>query len=507
MTASSTASSTVQDDTRPDMKAKDSSGDSRDSSVRASAELGIIRSQQQDTEANIYPEPGNVVEADLEKGAYGAAAVMSHSGGEKQSTGAGTLSQPPAAGGGAPDISLGDFPDGGLDAWLCVLGGFCALFCTFGLVNCVGVFLQYYVEGPLASYGESSVSWITSTQIFVQTGTTAVWGRLFDTYGPRWLLICGTVLYVFAIMMMSLSTQYYQFFLTQSVLGGAASGAVFNCALASVPTWFFRKRGAAFGIVAAGSSLGGVCLPIMLNHLIQSVGFPWAMRAVAFLFLGMLGIACCTIKSRLPPRPKPLVLHDYLRPFTEPAMAFTMFGGFLFFWGMFLPFSYITLQAQSAGMDTNLSQYLLSILNAVSIIGRVGPGIVADRLGRFNTIIAIALLSGIITLALWIPGKSTVAIVLYGVVFGFSSGGFISLQPACIAQISDIREIGTRTGTAFLVQAVGALTGSPIGGALVTAYGGSYLGLQLFCGIIMTASGFFYLAARYVQQGTKLVRV
>ena len=29
------------------------------------------------------------------------------------------------------------FPDGGLNAWLVVLGGFCCLFCSFGWINCM----------------------------------------------------------------------------------------------------------------------------------------------------------------------------------------------------------------------------------------------------------------------------------------------------------------------------------------------------------------------------------
>lgn len=29
------------------------------------------------------------------------------------------------------------FPDGGLEAWLVVLGGFCCLFCSFGWINCM----------------------------------------------------------------------------------------------------------------------------------------------------------------------------------------------------------------------------------------------------------------------------------------------------------------------------------------------------------------------------------
>ena len=40
------------------------------------------------------------------------------------------------------------------------------MFCTFGIVNCVGVFQQYYFNGPLHHYGSSAVSWITSTQVF-----------------------------------------------------------------------------------------------------------------------------------------------------------------------------------------------------------------------------------------------------------------------------------------------------------------------------------------------------
>ncbi len=29
-----------------------------------------------------------------------------------------------------------DFPDGGFQAWLVVMGGFCAVFCSFGWINC-----------------------------------------------------------------------------------------------------------------------------------------------------------------------------------------------------------------------------------------------------------------------------------------------------------------------------------------------------------------------------------
>lgn len=59
-----------------------------------------------------------------------------------------------------------DFPDGGTEAWLVAFGGWCGLFCTFGLINCVGIFQRYYLNGPLSHYSPSTVSWIPSVQVF-----------------------------------------------------------------------------------------------------------------------------------------------------------------------------------------------------------------------------------------------------------------------------------------------------------------------------------------------------
>ncbi|KAF4919343.1 MFS transporter asaE [Colletotrichum viniferum] len=459
-----------------------------------------IPSQQRETEANIYPEPANVAEADIEKG--GLASPSPAVDGQDAKKDGNAAAAPPAAA--APGFNPADFPDGGTQAWLVVFGGWCALFCTFGLINCVGVFQAYYLEGPLKEYPSSTVSWITSLQVWTMTFMGALFGRLYDSYGPKYLLYGGTIVYVFGLMMTSLSTQYYQFILAQSLVSSIGSSAAFNACMASVTSWFFRRRGAALGIMVSGSSLGGVILPIMMSKMIPQVGFPWAIRTVAFLFLFLLSIACLTVKSRLPPRPRPFVLQEYLDGFRQPAFAITIFGLFLFFWGMFLPFNFVILQARAQGMDENLVIYLLPIMNAVSILGRIIPGIVADKMGRYNVMILITFISALFCLALWIPGKSNAAIIVFLVIFGFSSGGFISLAPALIAQISDIRQIGIRTGTAFAVQSFGALTGSPIAGAIVASQGGSFLGLQLFCGFAMLAAVGVFIAARTVQVGLKL---
>lgn len=57
------------------------------------------------------------------------------------------------------------FPDGGRDAWLCLLGGACCLFCSFGWLNCVGVFQSYYSQNQLRDYNSSQIAWIASLEI------------------------------------------------------------------------------------------------------------------------------------------------------------------------------------------------------------------------------------------------------------------------------------------------------------------------------------------------------
>ncbi|KAJ5898791.1 MFS transporter asaE [Penicillium taxi] len=400
---------------------------------------------------------------------------------------------------------LGPPPDGGVNAWTSVLGAFCGLFVSFGWINCIGVFQTYYESHQLQDMSTSTVSWITSLETFLMFFPSPIFGILFDSYGPRWILLAGTFLHVFGLMMTSLSTEYYQFILSQGICSPLGASAIFSACVNSVSTWFGKRRGAALGIMTAGSSLGGVIFPIMVSHLIPEVGFPWAMRICAFLILGLLVIANATIKSRLIHRKKPFHPKIFAKPLTDIKFIVTVVAAFLFFWGMFLPFTFVITQAERYGMSSNLSQYLIPILNAASIFGRTIPGILADRFGRFNMMIIFSYFAGILVLALWLPSRGNAPAIVFSGLYGFASGAFVSLLPALIAEISDLREVGIRNGTAFAIISFAALTGTPIGGALVPdVLHGSYTRLQVFGGVVMVAGATVFVVARIIVGGAKL---
>jgi MFS family permease len=271
-----------------------------------------------------------------------------------------------------------------------------------------------------------------------------------------------------------------------------------------MPTWFFHKRAAAFGIMAAGSSAGGVVFPIMVTKLMPKIGFGWTMRVCGFLILALLIIANVTVKSRLPPRPRPFNMMHFIRPLKETPYLLTVLGSFFFFFAMFLPINYIILQAETLGMSSRLAEYLIPILSGASFFGRVLPGIAADKLGRYNVMTIMMAFTGVIVLALWMPAASNAPIIIFAALYGFGSGSFVSLAPSLVAQISDVREIGVRNGTVFAVISFAALCSNPIGGVLVTHWDGKYTGLQIFGGIMALSGAFTIMAARIVLAGTRL---
>ncbi len=56
------------------------------------------------------------------------------------------------------------FPEGGTKAWLTIAGSSACLFVSFGWVNCVGIFQEYYQTHQLKNYTASDISWIPALQ-------------------------------------------------------------------------------------------------------------------------------------------------------------------------------------------------------------------------------------------------------------------------------------------------------------------------------------------------------
>lgn len=286
------------------------------------------------------------------------------------------------------------------------------------------------------------------------------------------------------------SEGYYHFILVFSIIGGVGTSLLSTVAIGTIGHWFNARRGFATGLASCAGSLGGVFFNLMLSSLFTSAGFAWATRALGFLFLFLLIIANFLIRSRLPGKP---ISRRNLLPdpwiFKDKTFAVMTAALFLIEWGLFCGLSYLTSYALSAGIRPTLAYQLLSILNAGSFFGRWAPGLLADRIGRFNTMILMIFLCLISMFTLWLPvavSPSSPAteglIIVFALLFGFASGSNITLGPVCAGQLCRTEDYGKYFATCFTGIGVGTLVGIPIAGEILKRNGGSYVGLVTFGG-------------------------
>ena len=108
-----------------------------------------------------------------------------------------------------PATLLGDdetYPEGGLQAWLVVLGAWCALLAAPGLMNSIATFQTYIGTHQLSGYDEGTIGWIFSLYSAFTFFCGIYIGPLFDRYGPRWLILPGSICIVASMMLLSVCT-------------------------------------------------------------------------------------------------------------------------------------------------------------------------------------------------------------------------------------------------------------------------------------------------------------
>lgn len=200
------------------------------------------------------------------------------------------------------------------------------------------------------------------------------------------------------------------------------------------PRYFKRNRGLATGITVAGSSVEGVVWPIALNKMLPGgLSFDWTIRIVGFIMIPLHVIVVLTVRT---PLQQAQGVEDGKASYDgrlekkmkidrtgikKPPFILLCAGLFVANLGFFTPFFYISTYAVHLGMSQKLAFYLVSVLNGASTFGRILPGFIADRLGRFNILTICALFGGIIAFC-WTTATSVAGVIVWTAAYGFASG-------------------------------------------------------------------------------------
>ncbi|KAF2111786.1 major facilitator superfamily domain-containing protein [Lophiotrema nucula] len=379
------------------------------------------------------------------------------------------------------------FPEGGLRAWLVVASAWLMLFPSFGLMVSIGTLQDYWMQNQLSNYSARDVGWIPSVFVYLSLGLGIWVGPLFDRYGPRWIALLGSIGYLVMTFLLAECKVYWQFVLCCGILGGVTGAMLTTTSLAVVAHWFKRRRGLTQGIAMMGSSTGGLTIPLILKETFPKYGYAWSIRIIGFIFLGCFIFGNILMKARIPPtaaaKKKAIISLSIFGDLRFSLFTISVFGFEVVLFGALgiLP-TYATL---STDFPPDTGFYLIAILNGVSCLGRILPGYVADKIGRFNTLLVMIVFTLVWMLVLWLPlgNKSLPALYCFAALFGFGTGSWMALTPACIGQLCRADEFGRYYGSMYFVASLATLVCIPISGELVQVVGPQPM-VAFFCAVL-----------------------
>ncbi|KAE8215115.1 hypothetical protein CF327_g1537 [Tilletia walkeri] len=390
------------------------------------------------------------------------------------------------------------FPDGGFEAWAVVLGGAIAMCVSFGAVTSFAVFQEYYAKTILADRSQSAIAWIGSVQLMLVFGMTVPSGYLLTWAGPKVPMILGTIFLLVGTMTASVAKNWTQLFLSQGIAAGIGEGLIM-LPVVSMPTeWFFKKRSFVSGLVAAGSALGGVILPIAINRLLNThhVSLGWTLRIVGLIQLCGMMIATLLVKQRFHKNSPTLPWKIY---FASRSMNFLLVGSFLMYIAQYIPYLYITVYGVQRGAAPSLAFYFTAVLNGGAVIGRLLVGSLADTYGPYNALVTMSFLSGVVAL-IQTKAVDTAGIIAWAFV-GCISGSLQSLFTPAIARLAPSPTmIGGFVGIGCTLVSPALLASQPIAGALLALKpeGNDFMAQSIFTGLVCMTAAVSLAASRAV---------
>ncbi|KAK0447195.1 major facilitator superfamily domain-containing protein [Armillaria borealis] len=394
------------------------------------------------------------------------------------------------------------YPDGGLRAWLVVLG--CFMFsCTcmgFGLLW--GALQDYYHTHMFPDVSLSILSLVGGVQNCTMGITSYIAGGIGDRYGYKKMIALSSVLAYAFLLASAFSTKLYHVFLFQGVLLGFAQGLGMPLYMALPAQWFLRKRGFATGLAVAGSGIGAGIGSIIIRVLLTRLG----LRKAMLVYSGMHGAVWIAAFILIKERPTPGFSGNkrWLPERVNGQFYSVALSICVGLFGYLAPFYFITTYTKqfvpSIDPDSLLVVGPLVVMSLCAGIGRISAGSLADCLGPINVFFLSFFLGGLFQILVWTFSKTYASIMVFAALYGLVGCWFISLLPVVCAELFGVEGLSTITGFMILMNAPGQLAGSSISGAILNRSGGQWWAVTLYSGGIMILGACCILYARFSKE-------
>ncbi len=381
--------------------------------------------------------------------------------------------------------------------WIVVAATFTTLFMLLGVWYSYSVFLVALLKD--FGWSRSVVAGAFSTFVLVHGLVAPLVGWLIHRFGPRRLVLWGTVIMSLGLVLAAETTAWWHLYL--SFGGIAALGVSLAAWIPSVVLargWFPTRVGTAVGITSGGIGMGIFALVPLTQLLIDWYGWRWAFRILAVLIVAWV-LPATLLLVRDPPRAADSQPAEQASPGVASADTYWTFATAVRswqFWGVAavqFTGNFVTQMLMihqvaylvDHGVPTLVAAMLGGIAGLVSIVGKIGWGVLSDRTNRE---LAYGLGFGCVVVSIGVlvlAGRHPASFLpyLYAVLIGLGYGVMAPLPPAVISDLFSGPGFSTIFGAIYTGGALGLATGTWSAGCIFD-YTGSYAG-ALWLGLVM----------------------
>ena len=334
-------------------------------------------------------------------------------------------------------------------------------------------------------------------------------GFLVDRWGPRRLLLSGTILLGLSFILLSRTSSLAMFYGFFAIVALGISGLSPTVFITTVSNWFRRKAGLATGIMTCGIAFGSLLVPVIVK-LIDV--YDWR-RAIFILGVGAWGIG---IPLSLLVRHKPeqygympdddknasaipgensspeedtevnIPVKEALksRAFWQIGLAMTL---------VFLSISTVIVHVMpylsSVGIARSTSSMVATAIPLSSIIGRLSSGWLADRFDKKQTAVWFIVIVGLGFLFFsYASNERMWPLIPFIILFGIGWGSHITVRAALLREYFGRSNLGTIFGFMMALSSLGAVTGPIFAGWVFDNWGSYHVAWLLFAGLVFVAA-------------------
>jgi MFS family permease len=324
-------------------------------------------------------------------------------------------------------------------------------------------------------------------------------GWLHDRWGARVMVPVGALTLGAALALTGQVSAPWQYYAALGGLGAAGIAGIMMPAAAIVGRWFVRSRGAAMGLIAAGSSASAIVFYPLNTWLIVTLG--WRSALLVFgLIVAVVAVPLAALLYREPP-PDGAAARDAARGAPVALDEWTLAAALRShrFWAVFtmwalgvIGYQIVTTHQVAHALERGFAPitlgWVFGLAGACTVAGNLVGGALSDRWGS-GVVFALGSAVGIAGIAAlaWLRGPTDLPGLLLYAASGLGFGMRIALLAAIPAALFAGRHLGAILGAANAGGGLGGFIGPFLGGWLFDVTG-SYRLAFLVAGLAIAGS-------------------